>query len=133
MCGIAISDSLMPEASAPIDAHRLSECGEKGQKAADVLQQFALQEGGCREDDEGGDQWIGGLENAERIGGPLRCEEIPLLRRELPRPHRERARGRVRHAQLSDSGDQLQHEAADLALQVEIFVLVIEAYPADAR
>ncbi len=53
-----------------------------------------------------------------------------FLDRELSRPHRERAKRCGCDAELADSGDQLQHEAADLALQVEVVVLVIETYRA---
>ena len=111
--------------------HCLPECSKKSEKAADVLEQFALQECSRREDDEGCDQWIRCLKDAEGIRGPLRCEESPLLRGELPRPHAKCTRNRIRNAQLSYSSDELQHEAANLALVAEVFVLVIEAYRAD--
>ena len=93
---------------------------------------FGISGGG--EDDQGGERGIGGLENAERVGGALRGDEIAASATANCLDHtRQRARGRIGDAQLADAGDQLQHEAADLALQVEIPVLVMEAQRAVRR
>src|SRR5258708_34272090 len=51
-----------------------------------------------------------------------------LLERRMSRTYGQRAKGCGCDAELADSGDELQHEAADLALQVEVVGLVIETY-----
>ena len=125
-CGIAISASLMPEAQAPIDPIDCPNAAKKARKPPTSSNSLLFMNAAAAKMIRVAMVGNADLENAERVGGMLGGDEIPLLGRKLSRPHRQRAGGRVSDAKLADPGNQLQHEAADLALQVEVFGFVIK-------
>src|SRR6185437_15104611 len=112
--------------------HGLTEGRIEPQESAEIEQQATIRVSGRSKDDQGRNRGVARLEYAQRIRDPLRYDEISLLNRKLPRPQRQRAAGRVGDTKLADAGDHLQHQAADLALQVEMLVLVVDAHRARA-
>ena len=69
----------------------------------------------------------------EKIGRALRSHEMLLLPHKPFDPHRERVGRCIRRgAEFADAGDELQHEAADLALQVEMLALEMQPHQTGA-
>ena len=130
MRGMAISDSLIADAQDPIEAIDCPNAEKNARKPPTSSSSLLFEKRRGRKNDERRHQRIRRFKNRQDVGGLLRHDEISLLCRKLFRPYRKRPSGRIGNAELSDTGNQLQHEAADLALLTEVPVFVIEAYRA---
>ena len=72
MCGMAISNSLMPDAHAPIEAIDCPNAAKKARKPPRSSSSLLFRYARRGEDDERGDQRKRRLENAKDIGSLLR-------------------------------------------------------------
>src|ERR1700692_1824072 len=125
---MAVSASLTPPAHAPTDAIDWPNAAKKARKAPRSTNRALLANTAVAKMISVATGGNDTSKMPESVGDLLGSDEVLLLDHELSRPHRKCPNGCGGDAEFADSRDQLQHEAADLALQIEVPGLVIKPY-----
>ena len=132
--GTAINDSPMAVPHSADRRHGLAEGGKEGQEGTEIEGQFALGVAlDCGEHDQSSDRRKCRFDYSQHVCSALGRNEVPFLGCELFSPNRKRADRCAGDPELAHPGQKLQHDAFDLAPQLDMPPFVIKPHTSDGE